>query len=223
VGRRGRKRGDRLAHVLTVLMLAATGLAAAAILALLVNPALPFNPYPPPAALPLPDATAPGPVEGPVPTPTGTPVTVASGGATAGPMRLPLPTPTPLHPATLTPTPQANWPFSATIVYGPGPLLDCAGPRIAGAVSDRQGEPLRGYPLHVWGPGTEMIVRSASAPTYGPAGWVVSPTVGTEAGTWYVQLHLDSAYFAYRPLSAIVPVILPADCPQALVLFEEAP
>lgn len=219
-GNTRRRWSDRLIQALTVLSLAATGAAVVFFLALLVNPALPFNPYPPPtvAPVPTPSATAAG--SPPTPPPTAAPVP----SPTAGPTRSPLPVPTPLRPATLTPRAEPSMPFSATVVYGVEAGLGCRDALIAGSVNDRAGEPLRGYPVHVWGPAVDVIVRSGSAAAGGPGGWEVAlPADAPPGSVWSVQMHLDSAYFAYPPLSAIVRVALPADCPQALIRFQERP
>jgi hypothetical protein len=115
-------------------------------------------------------------------------------------------------------------PFSATVRPGPlSPLLDCSRPLLAGTVTDREGEDLVEYPLHVWGPGVDTVVLSGSAPAYGPSGWEVVGVAEEEQGIWHVQLHLYSLYRAHPPLSEIVSVEMAQDCPQAMVHFRERP
>ncbi len=195
---------DRLANGLTWLLLAATGGVLALFATIAVNPAVPFNPYPP---------TTPTPLPSPTPSPRVT--------ATATPTRLLFVTPTPLRPATLTPTPEPTTPFSATVELGSEARgLDCDRPLLAGTVTDREGEPLTGYPVHAWGPGREVIVLSGSAPDFGPSGWEVEVE---KEEVWFVQLHLPNPRQVYPPLSAIVRIRLPAACPQAMVYFQQRP
>lgn len=203
-----------LAHVLTGLVLAATVAAVVLMAVIAVDPTVPFNPYPPPTASPPP--TAP-------PTPTRLPRTPTPA-ATATATALPFVTPTALRPATLTPTPAPTMPFSFTVEPGPRPpLLNCSQPLLAGAVVDQNGEALVDYPLHVWGPSLDTIVRSGSDTRYGPSGWRVNLPANAEAGVWYVQLHLYNIYRAHPPLSAIVEVRLREECRQAFVLFRANP
>ncbi len=198
--------------VLTWLVLAATGVAVVLMAIIAVDPTVPFNPYPPLTASPLP-TTPPTATRAPrTPTPTAT--------ATA----LPYVTPTALRPATLTPTPMPTMPFSFTVEPGPRPpLLDCSRPLLAGAVVDQEGEALVDYPLHVWGPSLDTIVRSGSDSRYGPSGWRVDLPADAAAGIWYVQLHLYNIYRAHPPLSPIVQVRLDDNCRQAFILFRARP
>lgn len=202
-----RTRSDRLANGLTLLVVAATGVLAFLYVAIALNPAVVFNPYPPPSAAP------------PLwpPTPTSPPIAAAS---TSAPRAFP--SPTPLRPATLTPTPEPGRPFSATVQPGPyPPLLDCTSAGIVGSVTDWQGEPLVGYPVHVWGPGVQSIALSGSAPGYGPSGWQVAVSVDEEGATWFAQLHLYDVHQVHPPLSNPVSFVLPETCPQVLVFFHE--
>lgn len=179
-----------------------------------IDPTVPFNPYPPPTAS-LPPTALPTATRAPR-----TPTLTATATATAPPYV----TPTALRPATLTPTPAPTMPFSFTIELGPQlPLLDCSQPLLAGAVVDREGEALVDYPLHVWGPSLDTIVRSGSDSRYGPSGWRVDLPADAGVGAWYVQLHLFNVYRAHPPLSAIVELRLDEECRQAFVLFRARP
>ncbi len=218
--RKAGRRTDRLIDVLTLLTLAATAVAGLFFVAVAVNPALPFNPYPPPTALAgvpqtgkvtiAPTVTTPPDVQpSPSPVPTAT---------------RPVPTVTPLRPVTPTPRPTAQAPFSATVMVGTDAAQgNCRQPLLAGAVIDRAGASLSGYPLHVWGDGSDWVVFSGSMTEDEQANWQVSLTETQANGTWYVQLHQRSPYQAYPPLSEIIAVELPADCAQAFILFRESP
>lgn len=202
----------RLMGVLTWLVLAATGVAVVLMAVIAADPTVPFNPYPPPT---------PSPVPTPVPTATRTPAPPTATPTATSP---PFATPTPLHPATLTPTPGPTMPFSFTVEYGPSPpALDCTAPFLAGAVVDQEEQELVDYPIHVWGPSLDTIVRSGNDSRYGPSGWRVDLPADAGAGVWYVQLHLYNIYRAHPPLSPIVQVRLDDNCRQALILFRASP
>jgi hypothetical protein len=207
---------DRLARVLTLLVLAATGLVIVFYLVIATNPATALNPYPPPAF---------------VPSPFPSPATARGSETPASATTIPSApvlflSPTPLRPATPTPKPQPTTAFSSTVIKGQSALLlDCTRPLLAGTVTDAEGEPLVGYPIHVWGGSvqTPTIVLSGSAPDYGSSGWEVAVTTGEKSAVLYVQLHLHNVYRVHPPLSDIVRVELTTPCPQAMVLFQERP
>lgn len=206
---------NRLAHVLTLLVLAATGIAILLMVVIAVNPSVSFNPYPPSTLAPLPSLS---------PSPTATArMRTPTPAATLTP--LPYVTPTPLRPSTATPTPELVMPFSYTTNIGSSPpLLNCTRPLLSGSVLDEEEEDLIDYPIHVWGPSLDTIVRSGSDTRYGSAGWSVDlPEGGAVAGPWYVQLHLYDIRRAHPPLSGVVELHLDEDCPQAYVLFQASP
>ena len=94
---------------------------------------------------------------------------------------------------------------------------------MAGTVVDSLGEPVEGYPIHVWGTGIDDIVVSGSAVEYGPSGWqilVLSEEVVT--GTYYVQLHEYNVYTGHPAVSWIIEIELPG-CQDGmpLVRFEQ--
>lgn len=176
--------------------------------AIVANPGLPINPYPPPAS----PTTA-------LPTPTQGATAALSPTSPPSPTRALLLTPTPLRPATPTPTPGPSSTFSATIEVEASP--GCNATTLVGTVRDSEGEPLIGYPIHVWGNGTEAIVLSGSAPAHGPSGWEFSLPENSEGvtGTWNVQLHQHSVYRHHPALSAILRVEVAGTCSEGLVLI----
>ena len=92
---------------------------------------------------------------------------------------------------------------------------------LAGTVSDAEGEPLEGYPVHVWGPVGETILLSGSTPDYGPGGWAyILPRSKVPAlSVWSIQLHLHNVYRSHPAVSSIIEVRLSGDCREALTLI----
>ena len=179
-------------------------------IAIAVDPTAPFNPYPPPTpSSPLSCLTTPG--------SRSTPSPVALSPRATGRDR---PDPTPLRPATLTPSPAPALSFGATVELQASP--DCTWAGLAGTVSSFEGEPLEGYPVHVWGPGLDAIVLSGSAPAYGPSGWeVVVGEAGTAAsGTWHVQLHQHDVLLGHPPLSPVLQVDMTGSCQESLAIID---
>ena len=200
-------------NVLTALTLVATGGLLLWFVAIAIDPTLPINPFPP-----LVDTT---------PSADGSQTMGQTAVPSPSPEQLPAPTrsvrptPTPLRPATPAPTPVPGVSFSAVveIVDGNG----CGGPLMAGTVVDSLGEPVEGYPIHVWGTGIDDIVVSGSAVEYGLSGWqilVLSEEVVT--GTYYVQLHEYNVYTGHPAVSWIIEIELPG-CQDGmpLVRFEQ--
>ena len=200
---------SRLPDILAVLTLVATGGLLLVFIAIAINPSRSFNPYPPPT---------PGPSTLPTPTVSGA-RTSSPSPTSPSPTQVAHPVPTPLRPATVAPIPTPDLPFSATVELETSP--DCDSVRLAGTVSDREGEPLEEYLIHVWGPGTETIVHSGSAPAYGLSGWefVIPKTEGSLTSTWYIQLHRHNVYRGHPPLSPIVRVELSGSCQEGLALI----
>lgn len=191
-------------------MLAATAGLLAGYVAVAVNPALPFNPYPP-ATASLPLVTS-RPWQGtplsPSPTPT--------------PEHVRWHTPTPLQPAAPSPTVSPGMPFTATIELRAGP--DCRQTHLAGSVVDSTGQPLEGYVVHIWGPGTDAVV-AAGRVTLDAARWEISVPGNPTGGTWYVQLHRHSVVRSHPAVSPILSVELPGGCEEnlALIRFAQRP
>ena len=200
-------------NVLTALTLVATGGLLLWFAGIAIDPTLPINPFPPPVHTPPPvvgsqavtHTVVASPAQSQVPTPT----------------QQARPTPTPLRPATPAPTPVPGVPFSAVVEIDDA--SSCGGPAIAGTVVDSLGEPVEGYPVHVWGTGTDGIVVSGTAAEYGPSGWQVMVTSGEVAsGTWYVQLHEYNIFRGHPAVSWIVQVeLLKCQDGMPLVHFEQ--
>lgn len=186
---------DQMMNGLALLMVIATTALTVVYLVIGVRPTVPLNPFPPlTSSLP------------PTSTPTDTP--------TPSPTPRILPSPTPIRPATLTPTPEPAMPFTATVKTGVvGPETDCRRALISGTVTDRGGNGLEGYPLHLWGPGLDMVLR-----TDGQGRWkAILPA--SARGIWHLQLHAPDPSRLYPPLSPVIAIPLPDDCPQAWVSF----
>ncbi|MBC7228360.1 MAG: hypothetical protein H5T61_14200 [Thermoflexales bacterium] len=166
-----------------------------------LRPTTPLNPFPPPTASPSAPPTVEEPTATPVPTPT------------------PFPTPTALHPATLTPTPEPSFPFTATVETGPqGETANCR-LLLNGAVLDREGHGLESYPVHLWT--MEATAQNVDQILFSDRSGRWQAVLPVEARVWYVQLHSPDARQVYPPLSAVVAVTLSAPCSQARVVFRE--
>lgn len=174
------KRG-RLFNTLSLVMLGLTVMTIICYILIAINPYLPINPFPPdPRQIavvatntPLPTAT---PESIATWTPTATPTVKPTPPATFTP--LPTGTPTPITPsptatATATPTPRVTRsprPFTYELTYE-SPYYGCAWMGVGGAVLDLDGNPLNGYPVHVWGGGIDVIVYSGDKQIHGDSGW----------------------------------------------------
>jgi len=194
----------RALNLLTIMTLAATGVMLLGFVAIALRPDLPINPYPPPTPSPTPAATA-------TPTPAmATPTTIPPT-PSATPVR---PTPTPYVVATPTPPLTLTWPFTAEVEWRAAPT--CQGSILAGTVSDPEGVPLPGYPVHIWSSGTETVTYSGTAARYGLSGWQVTFSAAGQpvTGTWYVQLHQYDYVRHHPPVSPIIRVEFTTDCQQ---------
>lgn len=174
-------RRDRLFGILSLVMLGLTVILVLCYVLIAINPYLPFNPFPPdpqqiavvatntPTPTPRPDLIA---TWTPTNTPTVTPTPPAT--FTATPTKTPTPiTPTPTETPTATPTPRVTrspWPFTYELTYE-SPIYGCAWMGVAGAVVDLDGNPLKGYPVHIWGGGIDVVVNSGDKQVHGDSGW----------------------------------------------------
>ncbi len=124
----------------------------------LINPTVPFNPFPPRQPTAVAAAPADNPTEPPTATPTGAPTD------TPTPTVTPTPRPTATSVPTLTPTPRVTrspYPFDCAVEYR-RPLHDnWSG--VAGHVQDLDGNPLPGYFFRSWS--GELAAQPL------PAGW----------------------------------------------------
>ncbi|HQE94139.1 MAG TPA: hypothetical protein PLH19_15725 [Anaerolineae bacterium] len=172
---------DRLFNVLSLVMLGLTVITLLCYLMIAINPYLPFNPFPPPPrqiAVVATNTPTPTLAHSPVatwtltPTPTITPTPPPS--FTPTPTRTPTPiTPSPTATSTATPTPRVTrspWPFTYELTYET-PVYSCNWMGVAGTVVDIDGKALKGYPVHVWGGGIDVVVNSGDNQRYGDSGW----------------------------------------------------
>lgn len=140
-----RQRSSALLGWLSVAVLALTIVVIILYGVLLINPYVPFNPFPPPrptavAAAPPQNLPPPTPTDTPTPTPTVTP--------TSSPTPTPRPTATPTATSTPTPTPtprvtRSPYPFDCAVDYRRPLHPHWSG--VAGHVQDLDGNPLPGY------------------------------------------------------------------------------
>lgn len=187
-------------NVVSLVVLGLTILTVICYLAIAINPYLPINPFPP----------GPNRVLVATVTPTSTPTDepLATWTATATPTITPTPppsftptitptpeptTPPPTAKPTATPTPRVTrspYPFTYELEYET-PYYGCAWMGVAGTVQDIDGNPLRGYPIHVWGGGIDTVVTSGDRPVYGDAGWeqFFDSSPRTVQGAFRVQIH----------------------------------
>ena len=187
-----------------------------------------FNPFPPPTVIPM--ANLPTPTETPTPgAPTRTPTHTPTITPTPGPTntRTPTLTPsiTPTWPPTSpppTPTPRVTrspWPFTYELDLGT-PQLGCGWTGIAGHVQDLDGNPLVGYPVHVWGAGIDVVVTSGADQglntRYGnQAAWEQFFDANPKPMQVRAQLH-DPYREDHLPISDEIVIDLPGYCGAAL-------
>ena len=165
----GNDRRTALFNVLTIVVLVATVCLVGFYTSIGLNI---FNPFPPPTVIsvaqsPVETPTPEGPTAVPTWTPTHTP-TATPPRPTRTPTLTPSVTPTfpatPTFPPTVTPTPRATrspWPFTYELNLTQ-PQYGCSWTGVAGQVQDLDGNPLIGYPVHVWGAGLDVVVNSGS-------------------------------------------------------------
>ncbi len=220
---------DRLFNILTLVMLGLTVVTLLCFASIAINPYLPFNPFPPPenafiVATNTPTATpthVPAATWTPTTTPTITPTPPASFTPTLTPT--PGPTGTPAPTATLvptvTPTPRVTrspYPFTYEITYET-PYYGCAWTGVAGTVEDLDGNPLVGYPVHVWGGGIDTVVTSGDKQLYGDSGWeqFFNSAPQETHGVFRVQIHSRDDP-NHPPISSEIVLDYPGFCSQAL-------
>ena len=197
-----KKRGRSIFDTLTLLVLGMTALTIACSILIASNPNIFFNPFPPstsvalivlPTATPTPTPDLSPPTWTPTPSPTATPTrgptTTPTPTRTPGPTNTPRPTGTPI-----TPTPRVTrspYPFTGDVEYQSPIYGTCAWSGVAGLVQDLDGNALRGYPIHVWGGGLDLVVLSGDAPASGDSGWeqFLNSMPIDAKGVFRVQLH----------------------------------
>lgn len=171
-------RRERIFNILTLVMLGLTLLVIVYYSIIALNPRTPLNLLPPGTRVALlvrPTAT-PTPLGGDAPptwTPTSTPTVTPTPPPTFTPTITPTPEPTVTVRPTRTPTPRVTrspYPFSYEISYET-PYYGCNWAGVAGLVQDLDGNPLKGYSVHIWGGGLDQVVQSGDFTMYGDSGW----------------------------------------------------
>lgn len=218
---------DRLFNVLTLVVLGLTVITFVCFASIAINPFLPFNPFPPQEYIVATPSPTPTPTH--VPAATWTPTTTPTITPTPPPSFTPTPTPTPgptgtpaptatLIP-TMTPTPRVTrspYPFTYDVSYET-PYYGCGWTGVAGTVEDLDGNPLMGYPIHVWGGGIDTVVTSGDKQLYGDSGWEQFFTDHPQEarGVFRVQIHSKDDP-NHPPISAEIVLDFPGYCSQAL-------
>ena len=224
----GNDRRTVLFNVLTVVVLVATVCLVGFYGFTAFNPFNPFNPFPPPTSIPtlnLPTPTETPTSGAPTRTPTHTPTITSTPEPTN--TRTPTLTPsiTPTWPPTSpppTPTPRVTrspWPFTYEPSLGTPPL-GCGWTGVAGQVQDLDGNPLIGYPVHIWGSGIDVVVNSGAYPglntRYGhQAAWEQFFDASPKPMQVRVQLH-DPYREDHLPISEEIVIDMPGYCGAAL-------
>lgn len=215
---------DRLFNLLSLVMLGLTVITLLCYISIAINPFLPFNPFPPDRVGAFVVAT-----ETPLPTvppatwtPTATPTITPTPPPSFTPTITPTPEPT-SPPPTRTPTPtvtprvtRSPYPFTYELTYET-PLYGCSWMGVAGTVQDIDGNPLIGYPIHVWGGGIDTVVNSGSKQMYGDAGWeqFFNNQPQELKGVFRVQIHSrDNPN--HPPISQEIVLDFPGFCSQSL-------
>ncbi|MGC9521840.1 MAG: hypothetical protein ACP5HG_08170 [Anaerolineae bacterium] len=190
----------RVFNLLSLVVLGLTVLTLICYITIAINPYIPWNPFPPePGSFVVATATPTStPTETPAATwtPTATPTVTPTPPPSFTPTITPTPEPTtppPTPEPTETPTPRVTrspYPFTYELTYET-PYYGCAWTGVAGSVVDIDGNPLIGYPIHVWGGGIDTVVYSGDKQLYGDSGWeqffTDSPIEAN--GIFRVQIH----------------------------------
>jgi hypothetical protein len=211
-----------LLNILTIVVLAATVCLVGAYALMGLNI---YNPFPAPTRASLALPTEPPTPSGPTPIPTWTPTHTP---AEPSPMPTRTPTltpsatstfpPTPTFPPTVTPTPRATrspWPFTYELDLM-SPQYGCSWTGVAGHVQDLDGNPLVGYPVHVWGAGIDGVVTSGSDARFNTiygnqAAWEQFFDAKPKVFEVRVQLH-DPYRDDHLPVSEEIVIEMPGFC-----------
>jgi len=100
------------------------------------------------------------------------------------------------------------------------PQLGCGWTGVAGHVQDLDGNPLVGYPVHIWGSGIDVVVSSGADPglntRYGnQSAWEQFFDVNPKPMQVRMQLH-DPYRDDHLPISEEIVVDMPGYCGAAL-------
>jgi hypothetical protein len=220
----------QLFSILTLVMLGLTAITVLCYVLIAINPYLPINPFPPstrqialvatntPTPTPSREAIA---TWTPTTTPTATPTRAATFTPTPTGTATPI-TPSPTASPTPTPTPRVTrspFPFTYEIEYET-PRYGCSWMGVGGTVQDLDGNPLIGYPIHVWGGGIDAVVTSGDKQIYGDSGWeqffMGQPTQAQ--GVFRVQIHARDNPDR-PPISEVIELNYEGYCSQSLALI----
>ncbi len=175
-----------------------------------------WTPTPPPTATAAgPPTDTPGPTLTPSTTPTLPPTLTPRPTATFAPTATPRPTEAPTARAT-----RSAWPFTYQVRLRPGQYGGCSWTGVAGQVQDLDGNPLPGYPVHVWGAGIDAVVNAGADSRlnamYGSdAAWEQYFGPHPKPIEVRVQLH-DPVSEGHPPVSEEIVIELPGSCSTAL-------
>jgi hypothetical protein len=220
---------DRVFTILSLVLLGLTVVVLVFYALIAMDPYLPLNPFPPRSEVVV--------VATVTPSPTVTHTPVATWTSTATPTITP--TPPPSFTPTITPTPEdtstpvptetpeptaaptprvtrSPYPFTYQVTYET-PYYGCAWTGVAGTVEDIDGNPLIGYPVHVWGGGIDTVVTSGDKQIYGDSGWeqFFNNAPQEIRGVFRVQLHSrDNPN--HPPVSQEIVLDFPGYCSTAL-------
>lgn len=203
---------DRVAMLVTIVVLVLTVLTCLCYLTIFINPNMPLNPFPPPRGASATPTRTEVPA-GPTFPPTWTPTHTATPTNTPIPTDTPTVTPTSTHTPTPTSTPTATRtprpPATATATHTPAPTATpwpyaqhgytymmandkndagCDWLGVGGQVYDAQGIPLPGVSIRCWAGTYEGTSVSGSHPEYGLAGWEVYLFDKPRDMTWSCQV-----------------------------------
>ena len=218
----GNDRKTVLLNVLTFVVLVALVALAGFYGLVLLGRVAPFSPRVPPTLMPWPDTPAPAgptslPTWTPTHTPTVTPLPLPTN--TRTPTLTPSITPTfPPFPPTATPTPRVTrspWSFTAEVELR-FPQYGCSWTGVAGHVQDLDGNPLTGYPVHVWGSGIDTVVTAGTDARFNTiygnqAAWEQFYDNKPKPMEVRVQLH-DPYRSDHPPVSEEIVISMPGYC-----------
>jgi hypothetical protein len=173
---------------------------------LISNPYTPLNFFAPPTPMPLLITATPGPTLPP----------------TSSPAPTHEPTLTPVPTGTFTPIPAGsltNFTFAladAGVIYvaNSAERGGCNWSSIAGSVTDRQGQGLDGYGIHISGDGVDNTVFSGPTSAYGPGGFELPLNGAPKQAQYTVQLLSPDN----QPVSEAYPIATHDQCDQNIAV-----
>jgi hypothetical protein len=220
---------DRLFSTLSLVIVGLTVVTLICYALIAINPYLLVNPFPPQSQTFVVATLTPSPTVTRTPVATWTPTTTPTITPTPPPTFTPTvtstPTPTGTPAPTDTPEPtetpiprvtRSAYPFTYQLTYET-PYYGCAWTGVAGTVVDLDGNPLIGYPVHVWGGGIDTVVTSGSKQLYGDSGWeqFFNNAPQEVRGEFRVQLHSRDDP-NHPPISQEIVLDFPGFCSRAL-------